>query len=164
MNSQLSETKNISGDACATGITFLSPNEGKCVTTVMHVPLILTNFLDRAVNLYGDKLAIIGDKNSYTYAELGERVNQLSNGLKALNIEKGDKVAYLAPNTVEMLEGFYGTFQVGKVMTPLNTRLKSEDYLYILNHIESKVLFVDAELYPLVEPILKDLPNDGLSI
>ncbi|MFC0559972.1 long-chain-fatty-acid--CoA ligase [Halalkalibacter alkalisediminis] len=125
----------------------------------MHVPLILTDFLDRAVELYGNKLAIIGDDRSYTYAELGERVNRLSHGLKALNIEKGDKVAYLSPNTMEMLEGFYGVFQVGGIMTPLNTRLKPEDYLYILEHSECKVLFVDSELYPLVEPILPNVPN-----
>ncbi|WP_017728672.1 long-chain-fatty-acid--CoA ligase [Halalkalibacterium ligniniphilum] len=125
----------------------------------MHVPLILTDFLDRAVELYGEKLAIIEDERSLTYAELGKRVNQLSNGLKALQIQKGDKVAYLAPNTIEMLEGFYGAFQVGAVMTPLNTRLKPEDYLFILNHSESQVLFVDKELYPLVEPILDQLTS-----
>lgn len=123
----------------------------------MHVPLVLTQFLDRAVNLYGDKVAIIDDNREFTYAQLNERVNQLSFGLKALNIAKGDKVAYLAPNTPEMLEGFYGVFQVGAIMTPLNTRLKPEDYVFILNHSESKVLFVDEELYSLIEPIRNKL-------
>lgn len=120
----------------------------------MHVPLILTDFLDRAVTLYGDKVAIIDDTRELTYSQLNDRVNQLSHGLKALNINKGDKVAYLAPNTIEMLEGFYGVFQVGGVMTPLNTRLKPEDYVFILNHSESQVLVVDEELYPLVEPVV----------
>lgn len=123
----------------------------------MHVPLVLTHFLDRAVSLYGEKLAIIDDTRELTYNQLNERVNRLSHGLKALNIEKGEKVAYLAPNTIEMLEGFYGVYQVGGVMTPLNTRLKPEDYVFILNHSESQVLFVDEELYPLVEPILNEL-------
>ncbi|MDE5414979.1 long-chain-fatty-acid--CoA ligase [Alkalihalobacterium chitinilyticum] len=123
----------------------------------MHVPLVLTHFLDRAVSLYGEKLAIIDDTREITYNQLNERVNRLSHGLKALNIEKGDKVAYLAPNTIEMLEGFYGVYQVGGVMTPLNTRLKPEDYVFILNHSESQVLFVDEELYPLVEPIRNEL-------
>jgi non-ribosomal peptide synthetase component E (peptide arylation enzyme) len=48
--------------------------EGK----VMHVPLVLTDFLDRAVDLYGDKVAIIDEQRSFTYDELGKRVNQLS--------------------------------------------------------------------------------------
>ncbi|WP_216829390.1 long-chain-fatty-acid--CoA ligase [Alkalihalobacterium elongatum] len=123
----------------------------------MHVPLVLTQFLDRAVSLYGEKLAIIDDTRELTYNQLNERVNRLSHGLKALNIEKGDKVAYLAPNTIEMLEGFYGVYQAGGIMTPLNTRLKPEDYVFILNHSESQVLFVDEELFPLVEPVLSEL-------
>ncbi|SEA86197.1 fatty-acyl-CoA synthase [Thalassobacillus cyri] len=125
----------------------------------MHVPLILTDFLDRAVELYGDKPAIIDDERVLTYRQMNERVNQLSRGLKELGIEKGDKVAYLAPNTTEMLEGFYGVFQVGAIMTPLNTRLKPADYQFILEHSESKVLFVDQDLYPLVEEVLPELPN-----
>ncbi|MGO4887480.1 fatty acid--CoA ligase [Anaerobacillus sp. MEB173] len=123
----------------------------------MYVPLLLTHFLDRAVTLYGEKTAVIDDSKTVTYAQLNDRVNQLSHGLKALNITKGDKVAYLAPNTLEMLEGFYGIFQLGAVMTALNTRLKPADYVFILNHSESKVLFVDEDLYELIEPIRGEL-------
>ncbi|MDV2686279.1 long-chain-fatty-acid--CoA ligase [Alkalihalophilus lindianensis] len=123
----------------------------------MHVPLVLLDFLDRAVELYREKPAIIGEKRTLTYQQLNERVQQLSHGLTELGINKGDKIAYLAPNSEEMLEGFYGVFQVGAVMTSLNTRLKPEDYLFILNHSESQVLFVDHELFPLVKPILDKL-------
>ncbi|ASF38513.1 AMP-dependent synthetase [Halobacillus halophilus] len=125
----------------------------------MQVPLVLTDFLDRAVELYGDKPAIIDDDRTLTYKQLNGRVNQLSRGLGDLGVIKGDKVAYLAPNTLEMLEGFYGVFQVGGVMTPLNTRLKPADYQFILEHSESKVLFVDADLYHLVETVLPKLPQ-----
>ncbi|BCB05540.1 hypothetical protein KH172YL63_36730 [Bacillus sp. KH172YL63] len=77
----------------------------------MHVPLVLTDFLDRAVEQYGDKVAIIDDEKRLTYRQLSERVNQLSRGMKEWGIKKGDKVAYLAPNTTEMLEGFYGSLR-----------------------------------------------------
>ncbi|WP_370642765.1 AMP-binding protein [Anoxybacillus sp. LAT_33] len=73
----------------------------------MNVPLVLTHFLDRAVSLYGDKVGVISEGKSLTYRELSERVNQLSHGLRDLGVKKGDRVAYLAPNTLEMLEGFY---------------------------------------------------------
>ncbi len=119
----------------------------------MDVPLILTQFLDRAVSLYGEKKAIICEDREFTYKELNNRVNCLSDGLRKLGVKKGDRVAYLAPNTVEMLEGFYGVFQLGAIMVPLNIRLKPEDYLFILNHSESKILFVDQELYHLISPI-----------
>jgi fatty-acyl-CoA synthase len=119
----------------------------------MNVPLVLTHFLDRAVSLYGTKKAIFCDERALTYQELNTRVNQLSHGLRSLGITKGDRVAYLAPNSVEMLEGFYGIFQLGAIMVPLNIRLKPDDYLFILNHSEAKVLFVDQDLYHLIVPI-----------
>ncbi|AQQ53990.1 long-chain-fatty-acid--CoA ligase [Planococcus lenghuensis] len=119
----------------------------------MNIPLVLPEFLDRAVRLYGDKQAVIGGDRTLTYHELNDRVNKLSHGLKNLGVEKGDRVAYLAPNTPEMLEGFYGIFQLGAVMVPLNIRLKPDDYLFILNHSESKVLFADEDLLPLIELI-----------
>ncbi len=123
----------------------------------MNVPLVLTHFLDRAVSLYGDKVGVISEEKSLTYRELYERVNQLSHGLSDIGVKKGDRVAYLAPNTLEMLEGFYGVFQTGAIMVPLNIRLKPDDYVFILNHSESKVLFVDAELYHLIAPVKNEL-------
>src|SRR5699024_2835740 len=51
----------------------------------------------------------------------------------------------------------YGIFQVGGIMVSLNTRLKPDDYLYILNHSGSKILFVDHELISLIEPIIDQL-------
>lgn len=123
----------------------------------MNVPLVLTQFLDRAISLYSEKEAVYCGERSFTYGQLGERVNQLAHGLKDLGVNKGDRVAYLAPNSVEMLEGFYGVFLLGGVMVPLNIRLKPEDYLFILNHSESKVLFVDQELFDLILPIKEKL-------
>lgn len=123
----------------------------------MNVPLIISQFLDRAVSLYGNKKAIFADDRVFTYEELNARVNQLSYGLRASGIQKGDRIAYLAPNSVEMLEGFYGVFQLGGIMVPLNIRLKPEDYLFILNHSESKILFVDQDLYHLILPVKDQL-------
>jgi fatty-acyl-CoA synthase len=119
----------------------------------MNVPLLLPQFLDQAVTLYGKKTALLDDSKEFTYSEVNERVNQLSRGLSELGIEKGDRVAYLAPNSSEMYEGFYGVLQLGAVMVPLNTRLIPDDYVYILNHSETKALFVDHELYFQIEPV-----------
>ncbi|WP_445724490.1 long-chain-fatty-acid--CoA ligase [Fredinandcohnia sp. FSL W7-1320] len=123
----------------------------------LYVPLLLSQFLDRAVKLYGAKTALIDDDKSFTYEEVNERVNQLSRGLRHLGVEKGDRVAYLAPNTSEMFEGFYGVFQIGAIIVPLNTRLIPTDYEYILNHSETKILFVDHELIGNIEPIREKL-------
>ncbi|WP_100331197.1 long-chain-fatty-acid--CoA ligase [Bacillus xiapuensis] len=123
----------------------------------MNVPLVLPQFLDRAVTYYGEKTAVITEDRMFTYHELNARINQLSRGLAELGVKKGDKVAYLAPNSLEMLEGFYGIYQLGAVMVPLNIRLKPEDYAFMLNHSESKILLIDQTLYPLIEPVRDQL-------
>ncbi|MFC4737651.1 long-chain-fatty-acid--CoA ligase [Bacillus daqingensis] len=123
----------------------------------MHVPMLLTDFLDRAVRIYGRETAVIDGDVILTYNDVFHRVQQLSRGLHDLGIQKGDRAAYLAPNSHEMFEGFYGVFQTGAVMTPLNTRLKPEDYIFILNHSESKILFVDYTLYDTVKKIRSEL-------
>lgn len=124
---------------------------------IVNVPLVVTEFLDRAAKLYEHKQAIFSDDRVFTYGELNARVNKLSHGLRDLGVKKGDRVAYLTPNCVEMLEGFYGVFQLGAVMVSLNIRLKPEDYLFILNHSESRVLIVDQDLYKLIVPIKEKL-------
>lgn len=116
----------------------------------MNFPLLLPQFLKRAVKLYGEKTAVIGNDTSRTYKEMNARVNQLSNGLMELGVKKGDRVACLSSNTPEMLEGFYGVLQLGAVFVPLNTRLSADDFVYIINHSGAKVLYVDEEFIDII--------------
>ncbi|MEI3613077.1 long-chain-fatty-acid--CoA ligase [Pseudogracilibacillus sp. SO30301A] len=118
----------------------------------MNYPLILPQFLKRAVKLYGDKEAVIGDNIRLTYKEVNARVNQLSCGLIELGVKKGDRVAYLSTNTPEMLEGFFGVLQLGAVLVPLNTRLSIDDLIYIINHSGAKILYADKQF---IESILQ---------
>ena len=48
----------------------------------MNVPLVLPQFLDRAVALYGNKEAVHCEGRVFTYQQLNDRVNQLSDGLR----------------------------------------------------------------------------------
>ncbi len=116
----------------------------------MNYPLIIPHFLKRAVKLYEDKIAIIGDNESFTYKEVNNRVNQLSHGLINLGVENGDRVAYLSTNTPEMYEGFYSVTQIGAVFVPLNTRLSADDFIYIINHSGAKALYVDKNFIPII--------------
>src|SRR5690625_6854777 len=52
-----------------------------------------------------------------------------------------------------MLEGFYGVLQLGAVFVPMNTRLEPEDYVYILNHSESMVLYIDKTFSDAILPV-----------
>ncbi len=116
-------------------------------------------FLFRSSTVYGDKTAVVyGDKH-YTYNQLHARVNQLASALQKMGVKKGDKVAFLCPNTPPMLEAHYAVPMIGAALVSLNIRLSSRELSYIINHSDSKILFVDNELANVIEPIVPELEN-----
>ncbi|MBE3553090.1 MAG: long-chain-fatty-acid--CoA ligase [Kyrpidia tusciae] len=113
----------------------------------------------RAIKYYPDKIAVIDDDDRYTYRELGQRINRLSHALRGDGIGKGDHVAVILPNIHEMIECFFGIGQLGAVVVPLNYRLNPDDFAYILNHSDAKLLILDAEYAAVIEQIRDRLPG-----
>lgn len=125
----------------------------------MEVPLLVTDFLDRAARLYPDKAAIVEGDRSYSYREFEERVDRLSNALLDLGLSRGDRVCMLSPNSHFYLESFYATAQVGLILVPLNYRLVAADHEYILNHAGVSAVLVDWEYTEVVDGIRDQLPK-----
>ena len=117
------------------------------------------SFLERSVFVYPDKVAVKYKDRAYTYKEFSSRINKLAGALKAQGIKKGDKVAFLAPNIPEMLEGHFAPMKIGGILVALNTRLSGREISYILNHSESKVLVFDSEFGDIIEKIKPELTN-----
>ena len=125
----------------------------------MEVPLLITDFLQRAVRLYPNKTAVVDGKNRFSYRELNERVDRLSNALLGLGLMRGDRVCILSPNSQFFLESFYATAQVGLVLVPLNYRLVASDHEYILNHAGVTAVLVDWEYAAVIDEIRDSLPR-----
>ena len=79
----------------------------------MIVPMLPTQFLERALKLYPHKLGVVCEDKRFTYQQYGERVNQLSNVLLDMGVKQGDRVAFLGPNCHRLLEAYYGVIQIG---------------------------------------------------
>jgi fatty-acyl-CoA synthase len=125
----------------------------------MEVPLLVSDFLNRALHVYPDKLAVACGDDRESYRELGARVNRLANALAALGVGKGDRVAILSPNCHRFMESFFGVTAIGAVLVPLNYRLVPPDFVYIVNHGGVKVFLVDHELVPVVSQIAPELES-----
>ena len=125
----------------------------------MEVPLLVDDFLRRAVNLYPDKLAIVDGPHRFTYADFQARVHRLSHALLGLDVGPGDRVCILSPNSHFFLESFYATSQLGAVIVPLNYRLLAQDHEYIIDHAGVKVMLVDHEYVDMIETIRGKLPT-----
>ena len=89
----------------------------------------------------------------YTYREFAERVDRLASHLRASGLQKHDRVAFLCPNTSALLEAHYAVPLAGGTLVAINSRLGSQEIDFILKHSGAKFLFVDIELFPLVEPL-----------
>ena len=115
------------------------------------------NFLIRSAEVYPDKEAVVHGDKRYTYKEFYHRVNRLAGALVKKGIGKGDKVAFLCPNTPHLLEAHNAVPMIGAVLVAINIRLSSREIAYIINHSDAKALFVDNEFADVIKPIRNEL-------
>ena len=111
----------------------------------MQVPLLVDDFLRRAVQVYPDKTAVVDGDLRLSYADLAKRVNRLSHALRGLGVQRGDRVCILSPNSHFFLESFYGTSQIGAILVPLNYRLTGSELEALAGRIAPSYFVTDAE-------------------
>jgi fatty-acyl-CoA synthase len=107
----------------------------------MIVPLTPLDFLERARRLFGELEAVVDGERQFTYAEYAGRCHALGAALPA-----GERIAYLCPNTVELLEAYYGVLLAGSVLVPLNIRLAAAELQAIVEDCGASVLVVHPSL------------------
>ncbi|MFD3512031.1 FadD3 family acyl-CoA ligase [Streptomyces sp. NPDC058657] len=96
----------------------------------------------RAAAEYGAREAVVEGRTRVSYAELGERVERAAAACLARGIERGDRVAVWAPNTLDWIVSALGAVTAGAVLVPLNTRFKGTEAAYICRSSRAKLLFV----------------------
>ena len=86
----------------------------------------------------------------WTMHEVGEASDRLAQGLRALGIGPGDRVAALTKHTVECILLTLAACKVGAVFMPVNWRLAGPEVEFIVNNGKARFLMVDAAFVPLV--------------
>lgn len=127
----------------------------------MIVPLTVSDFLDRAVIAYGDRIGIIDEPDqpapslgSLTYRQIGQLTQRYAAALDSLGIAPGERVAIVSHNAARLLLALYGVSGSGRVLVPINFRLHPAEIAYIVEHSGASVLLIDPEL----APALADVP------
>src|SRR4051812_22817628 len=112
----------------------------------MRVPLTVSDFLDRAVTVYGERTAVVDEPDqpapgwgSPTWARVGELARPQAAGLDALGVGAGERVAILSHNSARLLTSFFGVSGYGRILVPINFRLAAEEVRYILEHSGASV-------------------------
>jgi fatty-acyl-CoA synthase len=120
---------------------------------VYRSELTPVSFLRRSAYMFPEKTAVVYGGRRYSYSELEERVNRLASRLRDSGLGKGERVAFLCPNTPPILEGHFAVPAAGLVLVAINTRLGRDEVTYIVEHSGAKMVFVDAELEHLLEDV-----------
>ncbi|MGZ6562433.1 MAG: acyl--CoA ligase family protein [Solirubrobacteraceae bacterium] len=119
-------------------------------TAVSRTELDPVSFLHRSATVHPERIAVVDGERRWTYAELRERVNRAASALRGRGIERRDRVAALCPNVPALLELHHAVPAAGGVLVAINVRLSPDEIRYILEHSGARMLFVTAELAPLI--------------
>ena len=115
------------------------------VQGLSNTPLLgetITQNLKQTVKKYPNREALVVPYQNYraTYLEFWEQVTQISKGLVAFGIKKGDRVGIWSPNRFEWVIIQFATARIGAIMVNVNPAYKAQELKYALNQSEVSLL------------------------
>lgn len=126
----------------------------------MKVALAVSDFLDRASNIYGDRVGIVDEPNApggplteLTWRRVADLARAQAARLDEMGVAHGERVAVISLNSARMLVSFYGISAYGRVCVPINFRLSASEIRFIVEHSGASVVLYDEEMAELVEPL-----------
>lgn len=84
---------------------------------------------------------------SYTYGELAREIAKIHILFSDLNIEKGDKISLVGKNHSSWSILFMATITYGAVIVPILHEFNSESIEHIIDHSDSKLVFINNSLW-----------------
>lgn len=122
------------------------------------------DILERYLQEFPRKDALGGKKDGawYTFStqEYNEKSHQFALGIMALGLKKGDKIATVTNNRPEWNFADMGMSMTGVVHVPIYPTIGEDEYRYILQHAEVKMVIVgDQKLFEKINPIVSQLAD-----
>jgi fatty-acyl-CoA synthase len=120
-------------------------------------PLLTHSILDHAAANHGERemvsRSIEGPIRRTTLADIHARSLKVARALELEGVKTGDRIATMAWNTDRHVEAWFGILGNGAIYHTLNPRLFAEQLIYIVNHAEDDIMFVDLTFVPLLEAL-----------
>src|SRR5512144_1406428 len=102
--------------------------------------------------------AVTFEETTLDWRSFGARVNRVANLLSGLGIAKGDKVATVLANSLELVEIYFAVPMLGAVLVPLSPLLMPSGLASLLRDSEAKCLVTERSMLPVVREISGELP------
>jgi len=103
--------------------------------------------------------AVVFEDQRLSYFELNQEINKLANALLELGVRKGDHVATLLPNCLELLETYWAAGKIGAVVVPMSTLLLKGALTSLLNDSDTRILISNHQFSDLINAIKSELDN-----
>jgi acyl-CoA synthetase (AMP-forming)/AMP-acid ligase II len=105
-----------------------------------------------------DHLAFVFEDQRLTWLELNKSINRLANAMRALGIKKGDKVATILPNSLELFESLWAVAKIGAVVVPLSALLLEQAMKSLLQDSDTVLLITNSNFAKNIDAIKSELP------
>lgn len=120
---------------------------------------LLDNYIDKYPT---QEVALAAKRNGqwrkFSIQEYVELTNNISYGMIKSGIKPGDKVGIVSGNRPEWNMLDFAIMQIGAISIPIYPTISQDDYRYILNHAEMKMIFIEGkELRNKLEPVLPEV-------
>jgi fatty-acyl-CoA synthase len=119
----------------------------------MNVPFNILDFLDRAEQVYGDRIGLVDEPDQpadswgrLTWRQVAERARAMAAGLDALDVGRGERIAIVSQNSARLFVALFAISGYGRIAVPINFRLNADEVRYIVEQSGASVLLVDPEL------------------
>jgi HIP---CoA ligase len=127
----------------APGETDSQPHEDAPMPANPPASRTVPALLDRALEEFPDREALVDGDVRWTFAELAGEVRGCAGAMMATGIRPGDRVAVWAPNGHRFVVAALGAVTAGAVLVPVNTRFKGAEAAWILGKSGARLLLVD---------------------
>ena len=101
--------------------------------------------IEEKARRYGDRIFLIFEDKQFSFRQMDENANRVANFLLSLGAGKGKGVAIIMANCPEYLDVYIGSQKIGMYSIPINTSLRGDSLLYILNHSDAEFVVIDGE-------------------
>ena len=105
-----------------------------------YEPICLPDYLERSVNRFPERTALILEGFKISYRQLNEMVNRLATCLNAFGTQKGDRVAIVLPNVIPCVVSYYAILKIGAVAVMNNPVSSDNELQYQLSNSGAKIL------------------------
>jgi fatty-acyl-CoA synthase len=126
--------------------------------------MYIGDWLGKRDLLTPNRLALVDDASGcrYTYHQLNERANRLASAMRSrCGIRKGDRIAVLARNRIEVLDLLFASGKLGAMLVPLNWRLVRRELSYLIHDCGARILIAGPEYRDVATGLCRECSIDS---